>query len=157
MRNICVSDLEEGNHYKFLGVLETVRQEERMSLECAAKEFLRGMSIIWSNPLFDHNGVTASNQFALPVLGYLMWTQQWPVTEFKKLDREACKIVVENGGKHPSRSTAILYMSREKGGRGLRSIEEEYKVMKIKAAVSYIEMVTQRWRWLVSLKREWKS
>ena len=26
-------------------------------------------------------------------------------------------------------------MSREKGGRGLRSIEEEYKVTKIKAAV----------------------
>ena len=25
--NICVSDLEEGNQYKFLGFLETVRQE----------------------------------------------------------------------------------------------------------------------------------
>ena len=86
-----------------------------------------------------------------------MWTQQWPVTEFKKLDREARKIVVENGGKRLSPSTAILYMSREKEGRGLRSIEEEYKVMKTKAPVSYIEMVTQRWRWFVSLKREWKS
>ena len=43
--NICVSDLEEDNQYKFLGVLETVRQEE-MSLECAAKEVLRRMSII---------------------------------------------------------------------------------------------------------------
>ena len=64
-----------------------------------------------------------------------MWTQQWPATELKKLDREARKIVVENGGKHPSGSTALLYMSREKGGRGLRSIEEEYKVRKIKAAV----------------------
>ena len=41
MRNICVSDVGECNHYKFLGVLETVRQEERMSLECATKEFLR--------------------------------------------------------------------------------------------------------------------
>ena len=64
-----------------------------------------------------------------------MWTQQGPVTELKKLDREACKIVVENGGKHPSGSTAILYMPKEKGGRGLRSIEEEYEVTKIKAAV----------------------
>ena len=114
--NICVSDLEEGNQYKFLGVLETVRQVEKMSLECAAKEFLRRMPIIWSSPLSDHNRVTASNQFSLPVLGYLMWTQQWPVTELKKLDRETRKIVVENGRKHPSGSTAILYMSREKGG-----------------------------------------
>ena len=106
-----------------------------MSLEWAAKEFLCRMSIIWSSPLSDHNRVTASNQFALPVLGYLMWAQQWPVTGLKKLDREARYIVVENGGKHPSGSTAILYMSREKGGRGLRSMEVEYKVTKIKAAV----------------------
>ena len=133
--NICVSDLEEGNQYKFLGVLETVRQEEKMSLECAAKEFLRRMSFIRSSPLSVNNRVTGSNQFALLLLGYLTWTQQWPVTELKTLDREARKRVVENGGKHPSGSTSILYMPREKGGRGLRSIEEEYKVTKIKAAM----------------------
>ena len=132
--NICVSDLAEGNQYKFLVVLETAKQE-KMSLGCAAKEFLRRISIIWSSPLSDHNSVTASSQFALPVLGYLMWTQQWPVTKLKKLDREARKIVVGNGGKHPSGSAAILYMSRKKGGRGLCSIEEEFKVTKIKAAV----------------------
>ena len=136
--SICISksNLQRlGDKYKFLGVLESVRQEERMSLDCAAREFLCRMSIIWSSPLSDHNQVTASNQFALLVLRYLMWTRQWPVTELKRLDREARKIVVENGGKHPSGSTAILYMPREKGGRGLRSIEEEYKVTKIKAAV----------------------
>ena len=55
-----------------------------MSLECAAKEFLLIMSIIWSVPFSDPNRVTASNQFALPVLGYLMWTQQLPVKEFKR-------------------------------------------------------------------------
>ena len=54
------------NQYKFLGVLEPVRQEERMLLECTAKEFLRRMSIIWSSPLSDHNQVT--NQFALQLL-----------------------------------------------------------------------------------------
>ena len=59
------------------------------------------------------------------------------MTELKKLDREARNIVVENGGKHPSGSTVILYMSREKRGRGLCSIEGEYKVMKIKAAVKF--------------------
>ena len=64
-----------------------------------------------------------------------MWTQQWPVTKLKSLDREARKIIVENGGKHPNGSTAILYMPREKGGRGLWSLEEEYKVTKKKAAV----------------------
>ena len=136
--NICVSDLQEGNPHRLLGVLETAKQEQKMSLECAAKEFLRRMSIIWSSHLSDHNRVTASSQFALPVLGYLMWTQQWRVTKLKKLDREARKIVVENGGKHPSGSTAILYMSRKKGGRGLCSIEEEFKVTKLKACSEVI-------------------
>ena len=65
-----------------------------------------------------------------------MWTQEWPVTELKRLDREARRIVVENGGKHPSGSTAIINMPREKGGRGLRSIEKEYKVTKI-SYISY--------------------
>ena len=57
-KSICISNLEEGDQYKFLGVLESVGQEERMSLDCAAREFLRRMSIIWSSPLSDHNRVT---------------------------------------------------------------------------------------------------
>ena len=49
----------KGDHYKFLGVLESVRQEERMSLDCAAREFFRRMFIIWSSPLSYHSRVTA--------------------------------------------------------------------------------------------------
>ena len=75
--------LEEGRQYKFLGVLETLVQEEKMVFELAAKEYLRRLSVIWSSPLSDYNRVVASNQFALPVLGYLMWTQHWPVTDLR--------------------------------------------------------------------------
>jgi len=131
--------LEEGRTYKFLGVLETIVQEEKMALEFAAKEYLRRLSVIWSSPLSDYNRVVASNQFALPVLGYLMWTQHWPVTDLKIIDRQARKIIVENGGKHPGGSTSLLYLPREKGGRGLRAVETEYKVTKIKAAVRLYE------------------
>ena len=42
---------------------------------------------------------------------------------------------MENGGNHPKESTAILYMSRKLGGRGLKSVENEYKNTKIRAAV----------------------
>ena len=131
--------LEEGRTYKFLAVLETLVQEEKMALELAAREYLRRLSVIWSSPLSDYNRVVASNQFALPVLGYLMWTQRWPVPDLKTIDREARKIIVENGGKHPGGSTSLLYLPREKGGRGLRAVETEYKVTKIKAAVRLYE------------------
>ena len=63
--------LEDGKQYKFPGALESIMQEEKLVLECAAKEYLRRMSIIWTSPLSDHNLVTTSNQFALPVFGYL--------------------------------------------------------------------------------------
>ena len=64
-----------------------------------------------------------------------MPTQCWPVVELKRLDREARKVIVENGGKHPLGSTALLYLPRMLGGRGLKSVEREYKQTKIKAAV----------------------
>ena len=128
--------LEEGRTYKFLGVLETVVQEEKMAFEFAAREYLRRLSVIWSSPLSDYNRVVASNQFALAVLGYLTWTQPWPVTDLKTRDREARKIIVENGGKHLGGSTSLLlYLPREKGGRGLPAVETKYKATKIKAAV----------------------
>ena len=97
--------------------------------------YLKRLSVIWSSPLSDINRVRASNQYAMPVLTYLMWTQHWPITELRVIDREARKIICENGGKHPLSSTAIMYLAREKGGRGLRSVEREYKLTKIKAAI----------------------
>lgn len=81
--------LDKARQCKFLGVLETRGQEEKMALELAAKEYLRRLSVIWSSPLSDYNRVVASTQFALPVLGYLMWTQNWSVTDLKIVDRKA--------------------------------------------------------------------
>ena len=59
----------------------------------------------------------------------------WPIANIQQLDQEGRKIIVENGGNHPKGSTAVLYMSRKLGGRGLRSADNEYKNTKIKASV----------------------
>ena len=133
--NVKILTLEDGQQYKFLGVLESLRQEERIVLRCAAREYLRRLSVIWSSPLSDYHRVIASNQFALPPMSYFMWTQHWPITELRQVDRDARKIVTEGGGKHPCGTTSLLYLPRDKGGRGLRSVETEYKETKVKAAV----------------------
>ncbi|XP_068726388.1 uncharacterized protein [Montipora capricornis] len=130
-----IKSLGEESTYKFLGVLENSKQEDKLVLENASKEYLRRLAIIWSSPLSDHSRVVATNQYALPVLSYLMWTQTWPLAQLQQVDREARKIIVQFGGKHPQGSTAILYMSRKCGGRGLRSVETTYKDIKIKAAM----------------------
>ena len=83
--------------------------------------------------------MTASNQFALPVLSYLTWTQHWPITELRVIDRKARTIICENRGKHPLSWTAMLYLPRDKGGHGLCSIKQEYKLTKMKSAIKLYE------------------
>ena len=67
-----IKSLGEERTYKFLGVLENYKQEDKLVLENASKEYLRRLAIIWSSPLSDHSKVTATNQYALPVLLYSM-------------------------------------------------------------------------------------
>ena len=86
-----VKSLEEDSQYKFLGVLENIRQEDNLALENAAKVYLQRLSVIWSSPLSDYYKVIASNWFALPVLAYFMWMQVWPL--------QNCKDSTENRGK----------------------------------------------------------
>ena len=43
------------------------------------------------------------------------------------------------GSTDPCDSTALLYLLRCKGGRGLRSVEMEYQATKVKAAVKLYE------------------
>ena len=87
--------------YKFLSVLENPKQEDRLVLENASKEYLRRLAIIWSSPLSDHSNTLATSQYALPVLSYLMWTQTWPLAQLQQIDREARKIMLDGGGNHP--------------------------------------------------------
>ena len=89
------------------------------------QERISGDSLIWSSPLSDYFKVVATNQFALPVITYFMWTQVWPIAELQRIDRDTRKVITENGGKHPLASTDLLYLSRQAGGQGLKSVEAE--------------------------------
>ena len=65
-----------------------------------------------------------------------MQTQVWPIAELRRIDRETWKIMMDNGAKRPQGSTELLYLPRSSGGRGLKSVEAEYEITKIKAAVN---------------------
>ena len=103
-----VEKLKTGTKYKFLGVRQPVKEDEKLALKVAAKTYLERLSIIWTSPLYDANRVKATNQFALLVLIYPMWTQQWPLGELQSTDRETRKLISENCGRHPLSSTALL-------------------------------------------------
>ena len=47
--------LKEGKQYKFLGVLETSRQQDQLAFEVVSEEYLKSLSVIWSSPLSDYH------------------------------------------------------------------------------------------------------
>ena len=97
------------------------------------------MSIIWSSPLSNCNRVQATNQYALPVLRYLTWTQHRALSELRDVDIAARKIIVENDGKHPLSLTSLLYLPRGKRGRGMRSVDTRKSSNQIVEAVREFE------------------
>ena len=119
----------------FLERQNNILQEEKLALKSAANTYLKRLSVIWSSPLSDSNRILASNQLALPVLSYLMWSQHWNLSDLRNIDRQERKIICDNGGKHPLGSTALVYFPRTLGGRGLRSVETGYKQIKVKSAI----------------------
>ena len=64
-----------------------------------------------------------------------MPTQCWPISELQRIEREVRTVVVENGGKYPAGSSALFYLPRAVGGRGMKSVETVYKMTKIKTTL----------------------
>ena len=60
--------MDRHNAYKFLGVFENTKQDDKQEREAAAKTYLQRLSIIWSSPLSDHAKVVASNEYDLQYL-----------------------------------------------------------------------------------------
>ena len=67
-----------------------------------------------------------------------MWTQHWRLDELQS-EIDTRKLISENSGIHPLSFSAVLYLPRDKGGRGLKSVEQYYKLIKIKAAKKLYE------------------
>ena len=78
-----INCLREDSHYKFLRVRESVRQEDWLVLDLAAIKLLRKVSVIRCSLLHDQAKAMANNQYAFPVLAFLMWTQTWPLAELQ--------------------------------------------------------------------------
>ena len=76
---------------------------------------------------------------------YFMWNQVWPITELQIIDCETRKIIVENGAKHPLGSTELLYRPRDTGGRGMKSLEAEYRSPRLRLRCICMQTWIQQW------------
>ena len=123
--------LEEGNieertdkPYKYLGSEELEDSQNGTTKEKVRKEFITRTKKIYQSKLSGHNKVTAYNQYAVPVIQYSAGIIDWTKEEILELDRKSRKIMNMNKSLHPRADIHRLYVTRDKGGRGIRSIED---------------------------------
>ena len=112
---------------KYLGILEsdTVLHKEMKSK--VTTEYYRRVKKILRSQLHGRFAFRAINTWAVPLLRYGAGIINWRKDELKNIDIRTRKMLRYNGAHHPQGDVDRLYVSREKGGRGLQSIEEAVK------------------------------
>jgi hypothetical protein len=138
--------------YKFLGVPECIEHDVDDLTTTLLKRIRDRASITWSSPLSDYNKVIATNTFVNNTAEYFFWSEKFRLEDLKQMDIIIRDAMVKNGAKHFQQMNCILYLPRNMGGRGLRSLERTYKEMKMKSAVKLLETNDER----VKLVREFQ-
>lgn len=126
-----IRELEYEEPYKYLGIEEGDGFHHKAMKEKVRKEYVRRVRAILKTELTAKNKFTAIGAFAVPVLQYGFGILNWRLAEIKALDVKTRKYLTMYKMHHPSADKDRIYVSRKKGGRGLRQIEAAYKTTMI--------------------------
>ena len=80
--------LQNSDHYKFLAKQESATHLEEIVTREASKEYVHRCAVIWSIPLTIPRKIASTNNFAVPVVQYQMWSSTWHMENIRKLDRD---------------------------------------------------------------------
>ena len=94
--------------------------------------------------LRDTNLIKAINMTVIPVAAYAMNIYRFNVGELKKLDQRIKRELQEKNMLGKQASDERLYLKREKGRRGLKSLRDTYKETRLRVAC-YMAKSTNRW------------
>ena len=117
-----LSELEDGDSYKYLGMDEDIRFQGKLNKENVTKEYYRRVRKIWKSELYSRNKALAYNCFAIPVLTPTFGILEWTKEEVHQIDVKTRKILTLTGNFHRNSSVDRLYTRRDQGGRGLNSV-----------------------------------
>ena len=121
MNGLELSELEDGDSYKYLGMDEDIQYQGKLNKDKVAKEYYRRVRKIWSSELYSKNKTHAYNSFAIPILTPTFGILEWTKEEVHQIDVKTRKILTLTGNFHRNSSVDKLYTPRDKGGRGLSS------------------------------------
>ena len=125
-----IKSLQEGESYKYLGILEADKYlEEKMKLN-VSKEYIRRITKVLKLKFNGGNLVRGVNTWEVSLLRYLAAFVSWRKSELQATDRKTRKLFTIYGALHPKSDVDRLYIAipRKEGGRGLISIEDCVKL-----------------------------
>ena len=93
-----------------------------------SKQYNRKLRKVLKSKLNGGNFVRGVNTWAVSLLRYSATFVSWRESEIQALDRITRKLFAKYGASHTKSDVARLYTAKEKGGRGLISIEDCVKL-----------------------------
>ena len=115
---------QEGESYKYLGILEADEfLDEKMKLN-VLKEYIRRLRKVLKSKLNGGDLVRGVNTWAVSLLRYSEAFVSWRKSELQAIDRKTRKLFTIYGALHPKSDIDRLYIPRKEGQRGLISIED---------------------------------
>ena len=99
--NLClndfqISELENGECYKYLGQDEDIGSDNVLNKERVTAEYLKRVKKIWNSHLYARNKVLSHNIFAVPILTWTFRILQW-TKELEQLDIKIRKLLTISG------------------------------------------------------------
>ena len=119
-----IKSLQEGESYKYLGILEADKfLEEKMKLN-VLNEYIRRIRKVLKSNLNGGNLVLGVNIWAVSLLRYSAAFCSWRKSELQGIDRKTRKLFTIHRALHPKSDVDTLYILRKERGRSLISTED---------------------------------
>ena len=132
--NNAIDEMDEGDVYKYLGVLESSNIKHSEMKTIAIDKFKKKLKNILKTELNSRNIMTAINEYAIPVLTYSFGIINWTEQDIKDADILVRKSLNMHRMMEIKSDVDRLYTPRKMGGRGLVSIWDSFKCTNIRLA-----------------------
>ena len=116
--------LQEGESYKYLGILEADKFLEKEMKLNLSKKYIRMLRKVLKSKLNRGNLVCGLNTWVVSLLRYSAAFVSWRKSELQAIDRKTKKLFTIYVALHPKSDVDRLYIPTKKGGRGLISTED---------------------------------
>ena len=104
-----IKSLQQGESYKYLGILDADKfSEEKMKLN-VLKEYIRRLRKVLKSKLNGGSLVRGVNTWAVSLIRYLAAFVSWRKSELQAIDRKTRKLFTMYGALHPKSDVEIIY------------------------------------------------